>query len=129
MFQLVTPHPLLLLLKVHMIKGPVFDMPFWLALECLEVQWLQRKNCTGCKQQGICHHQMTLFLVTKNLIFQNPRSGMFEQSRDRRNVYYHTWKTCIAPHFRDFDPSKHIFVSPDKTKLIHRETMIFRRQL
>ena len=43
--------------------------------------------------------------------FQNPCSGRSEQTREKRNVYYHPWKTCTTPHFLNFDPVHHITVS------------------
>ena len=80
-----------------------------------------REEFPEIKTRNYCHLQMTLCLVTREyVIFQNQRSGMFEQSRDKRNVYYHPWKTCIAPHFSDFDPKKHIVVLESvKGKLLH----------
>lgn len=44
------------------------------------------------------------------IINQNSKSGNFEQSREERNVYYHPWRTCIAPHFCNFDATGHITV-------------------
>ncbi len=42
------------------------------------------------------------------VIFQNPNSGMFQQTHTPRNVYYHPQRTCVAPHFLGFIPTQHI---------------------
>ena len=56
----------------------------------------------------------------EHVVFHNQRSGVFEQSRDKRNVYYHPWKKCIAPHFSDFNSKKHIVIQESvKAKLLH----------
>ena len=53
------------------------------------------------------------------VVYQNPNSGMFERSREKRNVYYHPWFTCIAPHFYDFVPDRHIAIPDDvRAKLL-----------
>ena len=46
------------------------------------------------------------------VVYHNSKTGNFEQSWDKRNVYYHPWMTCTAPHFCDFDATHHITV-PD----------------
>jgi hypothetical protein len=55
------------------------------------------------------------------VLFQNPKSGMFEQSREKRNVYYHPWLTCIAPNFRNFQPSQHITISASVKEQLNRQ--------
>ena len=103
-------------------QRPCVDTPFWLTFIFGNIS-----RCNGCKgkiARGVNNKVLpppddVVFGHKEFVIFQNPHSGMFEQSREQRNVYYHTWKTCIAPHFRDFDPSKHISVSgPVKEKLL-----------
>ena len=35
-------------------------------------------------------------------------------------MYYHPWKTCVAPNFADFNPCRDILVNSDvKSKLHH----------
>ena len=46
----------------------------------------------------------------ENVLFLNPNTGVYQQSREARNVYYHPWRTCIAPHFKALIPSQHINV-------------------
>lgn len=56
--------------------------------------------------------------------FQNPCSGKFEQTKEKRNVYYHPWKTCTTPHFLNFDPVHHItIVNYAKEKLCFPDTL------
>jgi len=55
------------------------------------------------------------------IVFHNPRSGMFEQSRKKRNVYYHLWRKCIVPCFNDFDPPHHNII-PDNIKQLPLST-------
>ena len=33
------------------------------------------------------------------VVYQNPKTGLFRQSCDKRNVYYHPQRTCVAPNF------------------------------
>ena len=51
-----------------------------------------------------------LVIRHKENVFLNPNTGVYQQSREARNVYYHPWRTCIAPHFKAFIPSQHINV-------------------
>lgn len=49
------------------------------------------------------------------VLFENPRTGAYQQSRDLRNVYYHANKMCVHPKY----PNPHIVVSQDvKVKLL-----------
>ena len=55
----------------------------------------------------------------ERVLYQNPHSGRFELSRDKRNVYYHPWRTCVAPYFRDFRPRVHITIHENvRSKLL-----------
>ena len=106
---------------------PCVETPFWIVFIFGNVS-----RCNGCKGR-ICRDQDKKVLPPPDdivlghkefVVFQNSRSGLFEQSKDKRNVYYHPWKTCIAPHFSDFDPNRHIIVQESvKEKLlrIHKE--------
>ena len=44
------------------------------------------------------------------MLFQNPNTGMYQLSREPRNVYYHVEMSCISPHFCDFNLAVHIRV-------------------
>ena len=44
------------------------------------------------------------------VVFQNPNTGIFQLTRTPRNVYYHPQKTCIAPHFLNFNPLQDIVI-------------------
>ena len=46
----------------------------------------------------------------ERVVYLNSRTGVYEQSRDDRNVYYHAYRTCVASHFLDFDATYHIKV-------------------
>ena len=91
-------------------QRPTVESPFWLAFIFGNVS-----RCNGCKGEISRDQNKKLlpppddivFGHKEHVIFHNQRSGMFEQSHDKRNVYYHPWKTCIAPHFSNFDPKKH----------------------
>ena len=47
-------------------------------------------------------------------MFNNPRSGVYEKSKVKRNVYYHVRGNCILLHFADFDSS--CVIIPDDVK-------------
>jgi hypothetical protein len=100
-------------------QRPAIESPFWLAFIFGNVS-----RCNGCKGKISRDQNKKLlpppddivFCHKEHVIFHNQRSGMFEQSHDKRNVYYHPWKTCIAPHFSDFDPKKHIVIQESESK-------------
>ena len=48
----------------------------------------------------------------EHVVYQNARSGRFEQSLDKRNVYYHPWRSCIVPNFANFNAILHINMYP-----------------
>ena len=110
-------------------ERPIVDTSFWLLFIFGNIS-----RCNGCK--GRISRDINKQLLPppddivlghkEHVIFQNPNSGMFEQSREKRNVYYHPWRTCIAPHFRDFDPHCHITISDSmKAQLLpeHKECL------
>ena len=57
----------------------------------------------------------------EQVMFQNPNTGIFQLSKELRNVYYHPWKTCIGPHFSDFHPAVHIKVESSVECLLSSE--------
>ena len=42
------------------------------------------------------------------VIFQNPKTGTFQQSQQLCNVYYHAQKTCVVPNFPGFNPAMNV---------------------
>ena len=49
----------------------------------------------------------------EHVLFQNPKSGMFQLSHDLRNVYYHPHMKCIQQVFPLFHPTQHLRISND----------------
>ncbi len=106
---------------------PSVDTPFWMAFIFGNISC-----CNGCKGRFfrvttrtfcLCLMIIIVFGHKEFVLFQNPQSGKFEQSKERRNVYYHPWKTCIAPHFWDFNTEQHILISQsvcDKLQSEHK---------
>lgn len=95
---------------------PKVESPFWIAFIFGNVS-----RCNGCKGK-LKHHQDNtplpppddLILGHKEfVIYINPKTGRFEQSWDKRNVYYHLRNTCVAPNFLDFNPLLHIKINND----------------
>jgi len=93
-------------------RRPSVETQFWLCFVHGNIS-----RCNGCKGKIgrseanrplpppgdiVFHHRETV-------IFQNPKTGIFQQSKDPRNVYYHALKTCIAPNFLNFN-SSHISI-------------------
>ena len=102
-------------------QRPSVESPFWVTLLFGNVS-----RCNGCKgkiARGPDNKPLpppdNLVLGHKEfVIFSNPKTGRYEQSWDKRNVYYHPWKTCVAPNFTDFNPYHHLVVKSDiKDKL------------
>ena len=112
-------------------QRPIIESPFWVAFVFGNVS-----RCNGCKgriRRAPDNRPLpppdNLVLGHKEyIVFSNPRTGRFEQSRDKRNVYYHPWKTCIIPNFVNFDPREHLVIADDvKSKLLpsHMELLSF----
>ena len=54
----------------------------------------------------------------EHVLFQNPKSGVFQLSHKLRNVYYHPGVSCIQIKFLSFKAGQHIRISKDTfTKL------------
>ena len=45
------------------------------------------------------------------VLFQNPRSGVFQLSRYLRNVYYHPYLSCIRSKFPSFQAGQQLRIS------------------
>lgn len=108
------------------LQRPCVSSPFWLVFIFGNVS-----RCNGCKgrisrgedKKPLPPPDDIVFGHKEYIIYQNSKSGNFEQSREKRNVYYHPWRTCIAPHFCDFDATRHITVPEsvsEKLTSIHR---------
>ena len=78
-------------------------------------------RCNGCKgkiardpnKKALPPPDDIVLQHKEYVVYQNSRTGYYEQSRDVRNVYYHPWKTCIASHFADFQAIHHIKIKPE----------------
>lgn len=107
--QLVGPSPL----TAGTAERPPVTNPFWICFIHGNIS-----RCNGCKGKILRGEDRKplpppddLVLRHKEFVlFSNPRTGLFEQSREERNVYYHPWKTCVAPHFSHFNPAVHLRV-------------------
>ena len=96
-------------------KRPPVETPFWIAFIFGNVS-----RCQGCKGRIARGENKTLLPPPNDIVlghkehvvYQNARSGLFEQSADKRNVYYHPWRTCVVPHFAHFNAIQHIHTPP-----------------
>ena len=96
-------------------QRPSVESQFWVAFIFGNVS-----RCQGCKGR-IARGENKSLLPPPNdivlghkehVVYQNARSGLFEQSAEKRNVYYHPWRTCVVPHFTHFNAAHHIYISP-----------------
>ena len=69
-------------------------------------------RCNGCKNKiGRLPPPGDIVLQHKErVLFLNPNTGVYQLSRDHRNVYYHALTACAYPHFNDFSADVHIKV-------------------
>ena len=44
----------------------------------------------------------------EQVLFQNPKTGSFQLSRDHRNVYYHIRLACVQRKFPSFQATQHL---------------------
>ena len=94
-------------------KRPCVGGPFWICFLHGNIQ-----RCNGCKgrirrredKKPLPPPDDIVALHKEYVLFPNPHTGLYEQSRDLCNVYYHPWKTCIAPRFCDFKAIHHLKV-------------------
>lgn len=49
----------------------------------------------------------------EQVLFQNPKTGLFQLSHDLRNVYYHARLPCIMKKFQSFQPGMHIRIAQE----------------
>lgn len=109
MQQVLSPQPITQAVR----ERPPVVKPFWV---CFIFGNISR--CNGCKGKILRGEGRKPLpppddLVLRHrefIVFNNPRTGLFEQSKEERNVYYHPWKTCVVPHFSGFDAKIHIQV-------------------
>ena len=103
-------------------QHPLVDSPFWLVFLFGNVS-----RCNGCKgkilrdddKRPLPPPHDIVFGHKEYVVFSNPRSGMYEQSREKRNVYYHVQRSCVA-YFGDFS-SRHIIISDHVISLLQVE--------
>ena len=88
-------------------KLPSVYVPFWI---CFAKGNISR--CNGCKGRiGRLSPPGDIVLQHKErVLFLNPNTGVYQLSRDYRNVYYHAQKSCVCPHFNNFIADTHIKV-------------------
>ena len=111
---------------------PSVETPFWVAFIFGNVS-----RCNGCKGKILRGEDKSalpppydIVLGHKEyVIFQTSYSPVFQQSWDKRNVYYHPQKTCIEPNFCDFNPLHHISISePVKARLLYEHKMLLQSE-
>ena len=110
-------------------RRPDVECSFWLAFVFGNVS-----RCNGCKgkirrgddKKPLPPPDDLVVGHKEHVVYQNPHSGNFELSREKRNVYYHPWRTCIAPNFRNFDPTLHINTDRVRGQLlpVHKQLLL-----
>ena len=63
------------------------------------------QRCQGCRgkiEQGQPSPGDLVLQHKEHVLFQNPRTGSWQMSKDLRNTYYHPRMGCIAPRHPDF---------------------------
>ena len=81
-------------------QRPCVETPFWVVFIFGNIS-----RCNGCKGRISRDHDKKVLPPPDDIVFGH---------KD------HPWKTCIAPHFSDFDPNRHIVVQDAvKEKLLH----------
>ena len=66
-------------------------------------------RCQGCKgriEQGQPSPGDIVLQHKEHVLFQNPRSGAWQMSKELRNTYYHPRMGCIAPRHPGFSSSE-----------------------
>lgn len=104
-------------------KLPSVHVPFWIYFVKGNIS-----RCNGCKNRiGRLPPPGDIVLQHKErVLFLNPNTGVYQLSRDYRNVYYHALNSCVCPHFNDFNADVHIKVDcsvKDKLSGIHVQHM------
>ena len=79
-------------------------------------------RCQGCRgkiEQGQPSPGDIVLQHKEHVLFQNPRTGSWQMSKDLRNTYYHPRMGCIAPRHPDFSSSE-IQVRDDVRERLNR---------
>ena len=85
-------------------------------------------RCQGCRGQ-IDHNCDPIVLQHKeHVLFQNPRTGRWQMSRELRNTYYHVRLTCLTMKHPHFTPSKEIEVGAVKESLNQSSINVLRAE-
>ena len=92
------------------------DSPFWLTFVKGNIS-----RCAGCDKRNLRgedgkRHEAPHDLCVQHkeqVMFQNPRSGNYQLSKDLRNVYYHANKLCVMAKSPNFNPLTDLKVSKD----------------
>ena len=95
-------------------QRPLVESPLWLVFVFGNVS-----RCNGYKgkilrdvnKRSLSPPDDIVFGHKEYFVFNNPRMGLYEQSREKKNVYYHVLRSCVVPHFADF--SSHHIIIPD----------------
>ena len=104
--------------SLSQLQRPLVEIPFWVALLFGNVSRCKGKIVHGPDNKPLPPPDNLVLGHKEIVIFNNPKTGRFEQSSDKCNVYYHPWKTYVDPNFADFNPSCHLMVKRDvKSKL------------
>ena len=102
-------------LLAQMNQEKKIDDPFWVVHLAGNIS-----RCCGCKGkivrdselQRMAHIPSDVVIQHEEFVlFQNPNTGVFQLSREKRNVYYHFQKSCILKQWATFEPRSHLKVS------------------
>ena len=88
--------------------------------------------CQGCSDKILRNSDGKPFPPPNDLVlqhkeqvlFNNPKTGMYQLSSDHRNVYYHARLSCVKQKFPSFNPGQHVRVNRDtfmKLTQVHKE--------
>ena len=63
----------------------------------------------------------------EQVLFNNPKTGVFQLSSEHRNVYYHARLSCVKQKFPSFIPGQHCRASRDtcsRFSQVHKEYLL-----
>ena len=89
-------------------------------------------RCQGCSKKILRNSDGKVLPPPNDLVlqhkervlFNNPKTGMYQLSVDHRNVYYHARLSCVKLKFPSFSPGQHVRVNKDtfvRLTHVHKE--------
>jgi len=96
---------------------------FWITVVCGNIS-----RCQGCTDKilrdpngkPLPPPDDIVLQHKEQVLFNNPNTGLFQLSKDHRNVYYHARKSCVSKKYPTFQASVHCRISEQTLQALNQ---------